>query len=114
MNLGPTAGNRPVVLAASPWLIGPRALVLVACYFSLQALFRTLISNSAELDESEQLLWAQSWSWGSVPDPPLYTWLQIAAFRLFGTHIFALALLKNVLLFSAFLGTYLGAKQITQ
>src|SRR5689334_6890590 len=113
MNLAPTAGKQPVQAPATSLLTGRRALILLACYFALQALFRALVSNSAELDESEQILFAQSWSWGYGSDPPLYTWLQILVFRVLGTHIFALAFLKNALLFSAFLFTYLGAKQIT-
>jgi lipopolysaccharide core galacturonosyltransferase RgtB len=88
-----------------------RAFTLLACYFLLQILFRTLVSDSAELDESEQLLWVQDWRWGYGSDPPLYTWLQILVFHLFGTGIFGLALLKNVLLFSAFLFTYLSARE---
>jgi 4-amino-4-deoxy-L-arabinose transferase-like glycosyltransferase len=91
-----------------------RAFALLACYFVLQTLFRTLVSNSAELDESEQLLWTQSWQWGYGSDPPLYTWLQIIVFNIFGTSILGLALLKNLLLFCGFIFTYFAAREGVQ
>src|SRR5437868_3512212 len=77
MNVAVATGEDPVRASASPWLAGGRAFALLGCYFLLQTLFRTLVSDSAELDESEQLLWAQAWQWGYGSDPPLYTWLQI-------------------------------------
>ncbi len=95
------------------WLTGGRALALVAGYFVLQALVRTLVSDSAELDEAEQLLFAQEWRWGYGSELPLYTWLQIVVFHVFGTSVLGLAVLKNFLLFSAFAFTYLSARVMT-
>jgi 4-amino-4-deoxy-L-arabinose transferase-like glycosyltransferase len=97
--------------SSSQWLNRRRAFGFLAGYFILQTLFRTVASSSAELDESEQLLWTQAWQWGYGSDPPLYTWLQILVFQAFGTGIFGLALLKNTLLFSAFVFTYLAADE---
>lgn len=101
--------------AETPSLLTPRGtFVLVAAYFLLQALFRILISDSAELDESEQVLCSQAWLWGYGSDPPLYTWLQILVFKVVGTGVPGLALFKNSLLATAFGFTYLAAREITR
>ncbi len=96
-------------------LFGTRGqfLVILAIYFGLQLVVRTLTSTSVDLDESEQVLFAQRFSWGYGPDPPLYTWLQIGFFSLFGQGVFALALLKNLLLFGTYALTYHNAQFIT-
>jgi 4-amino-4-deoxy-L-arabinose transferase-like glycosyltransferase len=86
---------------------------LLAVYFIGQVIIRTLTSPSIDLDESEQVLFAQRLSWGYGPDPPLYTWLQMGLFAVFGTGVFALALLKNLLLFGTYVFTYRNARFIT-
>lgn len=96
------------------WLTARRAFCWVAIYFAIQTLSRVLVSNSAELDESEQLLWTQTWAWGYGSDPPLYTWLQILVFRFSGVSVLGLALLKNTLLFLAFVFTWRAAREITR
>jgi 4-amino-4-deoxy-L-arabinose transferase-like glycosyltransferase len=96
---------------------GPTAtqlLVVILIYFAAQIVLRTLISNSADLDESDQLIQTQKLSWGYGPQPPVYTWIQIGFIKAFGLSIFSLALLKNLLLFCAYLLTYLNARFITQ
>jgi 4-amino-4-deoxy-L-arabinose transferase-like glycosyltransferase len=84
-----------------PWL-----LVL---YFTAQVVIRVLVSPSLGKDEAEQVLLAQELAWGYGPQPPLYTWLVVGAFALFGDGILALALLKNLLLAAAYLLTYATA-----
>lgn len=91
----------------------PRAAFgLLAGYFLLHVLLRTLISDSLQNDEAEQALVTQVWLWGYGSQPPLYTWLQIGVFGLLGVNVLALALLKNVLLFSTYLFTYLTGREI--
>lgn len=80
--------------------------ILLAVYFALQLVIRLNVAPGLEKDEAEQLLLTQQFSLGYGPQPPLYTWLQLAFFNLFGINIFALALLKNVLLFCTYLFTY--------
>jgi 4-amino-4-deoxy-L-arabinose transferase-like glycosyltransferase len=113
MSSAVVAEKGPLPSPSFAWLSGGRALALVAGYFVLQTLLRTLVSDSAELDESEQLLFAQEWRWGYGSEAPLYTWLQIAVFHVFGTSVLGLAVLKNLLLFSAFAFTYLSAREMT-
>lgn len=51
-----------------------------------------------ELDEAEQIVLAQHFSWGYLNQPPLYNWLQYSLFHLFGANLFSLIALKSVLL----------------
>ena len=88
------------------------ALGVILGYFGLHVLLRTLVSGSMQLDEAEQFLLAQDWSWGYGSQPPLYTWLQRAFIGAFGTNVFALALLKNVLLCGIFIMTFLVARRL--
>ncbi len=110
-----TAVDAPAArVQGTAWLTPSRAFLLAASYLLVQAFIRVLISDSAELDESHQLLCVQEWRWGYGSDPPLYTWLQRLTFGLFGAGIPGLALLKNALLFGAFLFTYLAARDISR
>jgi len=89
-----------------------KALGLLAGYFSLHVVLRSLVSDSMQTDEAEQCLVTQVWLWGYGSQPPLYTWLQIPLFAVFGVNLFALALLKNCLLFTIYLFTYLTGREI--
>src|SRR5467141_3647430 len=69
-----------------------RTLLLVfAGYFLLQAISRGLISETLGMDEAEQTLLAQKWSWGYGPQPPLYAWLVIILSKIFGLSSFTMA-----------------------
>jgi len=76
----------------------PYTLWFVAAYFSIRVVSRMLISPSLEADEAEQMILCQTVAWGYGGQPPLYTWLQLGAFAIFGKGILALTLLKSVLL----------------
>jgi hypothetical protein len=71
----------------------------VALYYALHVLIRTLVSDSLELDEAEQVFFSQWLLLGYGPEPPLYTWLQIGVNKMFWAGVFSLSLLKNLLLF---------------
>jgi len=95
------------------FLENPRtALGLLAIYFAIHVILRSLISDSLQTDEAEQSFVTQVWFWGYGSQPPLYTWLQIPMFAVFGVNVFGLALLKNILLFSTYLFTYLTGREI--
>ncbi|MGQ4272950.1 ArnT family glycosyltransferase [Terrihabitans sp. B22-R8] len=91
---------------------GALFLVLLAGYFAVQILLRVLTAHSLGLDEAEILVTTQSAAWGHGTQPPLYNFLQIAAFELFGVNIFALALVKNLLLFAIFAFVFLAARMV--
>jgi 4-amino-4-deoxy-L-arabinose transferase-like glycosyltransferase len=94
-------------------LTPPRVLLALALYFALAAVARVLVSDSAELDESEQLVLTQAWRLGYGSQPPLYTWLQALAFAVGGVNIATLAAVKALLLFGLYLFTYLAARECT-
>jgi len=99
----------------APGGLSPKQLILfLLLYYGLQVLIRTLLSPSADMDESEQLVLSQKLSWGYGSDPPLYTWIQSGFFAVFGQTIFALSLFKNLLLFTTSVFTWLNARLITR
>jgi 4-amino-4-deoxy-L-arabinose transferase-like glycosyltransferase len=101
----------PVIEGASQRL-GRQLPLVITAYFFLHLAIRVLVSGSTELDEAEQVLLTQHLAWGYGSQPPLYTWLQAAVFGLFGQNVFSLALLKNTLLLSLFLFTFLAAREM--
>jgi len=90
-----------------------RAIWMIGVYFLLHLVLRVVVSANVELDEAEQVLLSQNFAWGYGSQPPLYTWLQMMLFRLFGENVFSLALLKNGLLFLLYLFTFLSAREIS-
>src|SRR5216683_3026483 len=66
------------------------------------------------MDDAQESLLAQKWSWGYGPQPPLYTWLVIIFSNIFGLSSFTMALLKNALLFGIYLLTYFIARRMTR
>jgi len=87
-------------------------LALLAGYFLFQLILRQILGGGLELDEAEQLVLGQRLQAGYNAQPPLYTWLQIGVFRVFGHTLYALSLLKNLLLFATYLCVYFAARQV--
>ena len=83
-----------------------------AAYFVGQAALRVGLGRGLEVDEGEMLVLARGWAWGYGPQFPLYNWLQAAAFALFGPTTLALAVLKNLVLWAAVAGLYLGVRRV--
>jgi 4-amino-4-deoxy-L-arabinose transferase-like glycosyltransferase len=112
-NSRPAALHHPSAARLKPprneavWLFGGLLI-----YFGLQLAARVWASRSVELDEAEQLLWTQQLRLGYGPQPPLYTWVQWAFFEVLGVSVFALALLKNLLLLSTYSFTFLAARRV--
>lgn len=88
--------------------------LFLALYFTIHLVVRIFISDSAELDEAEQLLLTQDLRLGYGSQPPLYTWLLSGLFSFFDNKILALALLKNSLLFLSYLLVFLSAKEVSR
>ncbi|MBB2837281.1 UNVERIFIED_ORG: 4-amino-4-deoxy-L-arabinose transferase-like glycosyltransferase [Rhizobium etli] len=86
--------------------------VLLAVYFTLQVGVRLATSHSLDLDEAEQVFRSQWLAAGYGPQPPFYNWLQYAVFQFAGVSLVALSVLKNLLLFSAYLLYGLTARLI--
>src|SRR5271163_2723843 len=69
--------------------------LLLAIYLAAHAALRLWASPNIGTDEVEQALFAQSWSWGYNPrQPPLFTWLLLGAYKLFGASVLAHVMLK--------------------
>src|SRR5258708_25987240 len=74
---------RCATTAAGFWL-------LLAAYLAAHAALRVWASPNIGTDEVEQALFAQSWAWGYNPrQPPLFTWLLLGAYRIFGPGVLA-------------------------
>ena len=74
-------------------------LWLIAAYYALAIALRVFRSEALESDEAEQLFQSQFWLMGYGRQPPFYNWLQASVIHLIGPSVFALSLVKNVLLF---------------
>ncbi|MDO6563073.1 glycosyltransferase family 39 protein [Amphritea sp. 1_MG-2023] len=85
---------------------------LLLGYVLTHLLIRLAMGGTLELDEAEQLILGQQLAWGYNTQPPLYSWLQWSFFQLFGEGVFALALLKSLLLFGIYLFTWLTARSL--
>lgn len=82
-------------------------------YFILQIGFRIIISDSLEHDEAEMVLLSQqAFQLGYNSQPPLYTWLQLILFNIFGLNIFSLTLLKYGLMFIMYFFIYKAALRL--
>ena len=93
----------------------PRKIfAFVLAYYALQTVLRLFTSGCAEYDEAEQLIMSQQLHWGYGVQPPLYTWLQTGFFKVFGVNLFALALLKNLLLCGTCFFVYRSTKAMTE
>lgn len=86
--------------------------VLLALYFLVQLAIRLVLPHSLELDEGQQLFFAQWFAWGYDSQPPLYNWVQYGVSRLLGPNLLSLALLKNLVLFASYLCFGLAALAI--
>jgi len=82
-------------------------LALFLCaYFAVYLKF----CGSLHRDEADQIIFSQSLALGYHEQPPLYSWLTWAFFRILGRNLVALALLKTLILGSIYTGLYLSAR----
>lgn len=86
--------------------------LLLAGYFAINVLLRLAMPASLELDEGEQLFFAQWLSIGYDSQPPFYNWLQYCVVQLLGSSVLAVALFKNLMLFLSYLLFGLTARRI--
>jgi len=92
--------------AGVPKSFEARFVLAVLAYVCLQVLVRLWTGPSLELDEAEAFYQSRHLAWGYGPQPPLYFWLQWGLFRIFGPELFALALLKALILAVTVLGLF--------
>lgn len=82
---------------------GATLFLVLGLYFAFQVVLRIAIPRALDLDEGQQLFLAQWLAVGYDSQPPFYNWLQYGVVQALGTNVLALALLKNLLLFSSYL-----------
>ena len=64
---------------------------------------RIALSDTLQVDDREQIFYAQSLSWGyEMPQPPLYSWLSFLLFKILGPNLITLTALKYLLIFASF------------
>lgn len=110
IRLGQARSARPLAAPLAPlehWFI--LGLLL---YFALHTVIRATGAAALEPDESELVILSQWWLPGYTNQPPLYVWLQAAAFGVLGLNLAALSILKNALLFLAYLFSFLAARRL--
>ena len=97
-------------LKAGPTRIAPPVVVAVlVAWCAVHLTLRLALVDVMEVDHVEQAVAAQGFALSYGPrQPPLYTWLQLAAFEAFGVGQIAFVALKYALV-AAFLLLYYGA-----
>ncbi len=93
-------------LRARPDLV----IVLLAAYFLVNLLVRITLPNSLELDESQQVFFAQYLAAGYGTQPPFYNWTYYLVAKLFGSSVATLAILKDLMLFASYVLYYKAAR----
>ncbi len=88
-------------------------VLVLAAYFLLQAIIRALLGAPPNLDEAEQFAISDRFAFGYGPHPPLYQWLQTAAFNVLGVNFMAIAVVKNAILFAAYATLFHLALEVT-
>jgi hypothetical protein len=87
-------------------------LGVLAVYFLIQILVRVWQGGAVEMDEAEQIFYAQRFQLGYENQPPLYTWLQAAVFGVVGISHLGLAIAKNVFMFALYASVYMLARRL--
>ncbi len=105
------ANQSPIGLLATT--LRDHTMVVLAVYFLVQMMVRTLLGAPANLDEAEQLAIADHFAFGYGPHPPLFQWLQTAAFGILGVNFLAIAFVKNAILFGTWAMLALLGRKLT-
>lgn len=87
-------------------------VVVLGVYFLLQILIRVLQGGAVEMDEAEQIFYAQQFRLGYENQPPLYTWLQALVFHAVGVSHLGLAIAKNIFMFVLYYSLYRTARML--
>jgi len=90
--------------------VAARLILFLALYFALQAVLRLLAVSSLGLDDAEMVVITQALQPGYGSQPPLYNWLQVAFFAVFGFGATAIVVLHFLLLFLVYVLVFLSAR----
>jgi 4-amino-4-deoxy-L-arabinose transferase-like glycosyltransferase len=95
---------------AARWSVATWLIAFLTAYFALQALLRLFAVSSLPLDDAEMVVITQTLARGYGSQPPLYNWLQIAFFTVFGFGAPAIVLLHFILLWAVYVLVFLSAR----
>jgi 4-amino-4-deoxy-L-arabinose transferase-like glycosyltransferase len=70
----------------------------LGAFFGLRLVLRVAGASALNGDEATQFILSQWWALGYSSEPPLYAWLQRLTCGVFGVNLFAVALLRNVVM----------------
>jgi hypothetical protein len=84
----------------------------LSVYFALQIVLRLLSVSSVSLDDSEMVVITQALAPGYGSQPPLYNWIQIAAFGISGFGAPAIVITHFLLLWITFVFVFLSGRMI--
>ena len=88
---------------------------IILIYLLIHLVVRLGFSSTLQMDDAEQIRLSQELLSGyPIPQPPMYSWLSWIMFQIFGTGLFALALLKYTLITLTFWVTWLVSGQLFQ
>ena len=87
-------------------------IVLIGVYFAVNLATRLSLPNALEIDEAAQILMSQWYALGYDSQPPFYNWVQHLVIDGIGQSLFALSLVKNLVLFLSYVLYYLAARQL--
>lgn len=95
-------------------LLSPRVFIpAILGYLLLLFLIRGLAFPGAPNDDSEQLLYSQSFALGyGLRNPPLYTWLVMGSEAVFGVTLAAVVAVKFLLLAATYLTLYASGRHM--
>jgi len=85
-------------------------LIAITLYFAAQTSLRLALGGALETDEAEMMVMTPGLQLGYGPQLPLYNWIQLGLFEIFGRSLFALSLMKNGLLWLTYLLVFLGLR----
>jgi 4-amino-4-deoxy-L-arabinose transferase-like glycosyltransferase len=104
--------GRPTAVCRS---FAPRlALALLAVYLGAHLTLRLLVSHSVDVDESDIVLFSQSFEWGYHEQPPLYSWGIWILSQVLGISIFTITLYRLLILGSIHVLLYLCTRRATR
>ncbi len=90
-------------------------LLILISYIFFHVLIRLLLSQTLQVDDAEQIRLSQEFLFGyPIPQPPMYSWFSWGMFQIFGSGLFALTLLKYIIISLTFWFTWLVSGQLFQ
>ncbi|WP_310298676.1 glycosyltransferase family 39 protein [Rhizobium sp. BE258] len=102
-----TASSQARTTTVPAWLFA-----LLASYFAVHVVVRLMLPATLGIDEAQQVFRLQWLAAGYGEQPPFYNWLQYAVFSVAGVSVATLAIVKNAMLFGAYVFFALTARML--